>query len=77
MTTGARQVAASNQRQRIPNEAAIGLEDLTNEELAWRSVHHEDARYRAYAGWELEYRETFGLETYIDHDSGELRRRQT
>jgi hypothetical protein len=71
------QVALSNQRQRIPTGILAGFEAITNQELAfWADDEHLPADLRAYCGWELEYREAFGIEVYIDAESGELKRRR-
>lgn len=72
MTNGAFLVAAEQQRQRIPTRFLLLFEEFTNEELASisRDWKLQNAELRAFAGWELDYREAFGVDVY--YDDGEL-----
>lgn len=71
------QVAATDLRRRIPDRWLIEFDGMTNDEMAWFSENADDAEVRAWCGWELEYREAFKIEVYIDHESGELKRRRS
>lgn len=57
-----RMIAAERQRERIPTAYLLSFEDLTSDELAFMAQNHDDGSTRAYAGWELEYREAFSIE---------------
>lgn len=73
MTTGTRQIAAENQRRRIPDRWLIEFDGMTNAELAWFAEDQQiKAEVRSYCGWELEYREEFGISVYIDPNTAEL-----
>lgn len=71
------QVAATNQRQKIPAIWLVEFEGITDDELAWITANGATAELRAYAGWELEYRESFGIEVGYDEASNEIKRRRT
>lgn len=66
-------IAAESQRRRIPSEWLIEFESMTNEELAWFASTALKDVTRAYCGWELEYREAFGIDVTMG-DNGELKR---
>lgn len=77
MTTGMAQVAAENQRRRIPERWVITFTEVTNSELA--SMTRDDKlrpEVRAYALWEIEYREAFGIEVFYDEKQDGIRRRR-
>lgn len=77
MTSASMQaVAAENQRRRIPDKVLIRLEEVTNDELAWLATNGKTTELRSYAGWELEYREAFDIEAYIDFETNEIKRRR-
>lgn len=62
MPTEAEKVAAGQQRQRIPTEVLVELDRITNESLLFLSNGSTGRlEWRVYAGWELEYREAFGV----------------
>lgn len=74
MASPVEQVAAEHQRQLIPAHLLFIFEDTTNEGLLSMT---KDAmigiKTRTFAGWELEYREAFGIEVFYDK-AGELHR---
>lgn len=76
MTSGPRQIAAEQTRRQIPTHWQIEFHDWTNSALASAS---SDARgrpaNRAYAQWELDYREAFGV--LVDYDPAGILRRRT
>lgn len=74
MSTATQQIAAETQRRRIPDEWLVQFDGMTNEELAWFAENADHATCRSYCGWELEYRESFGIEVYIDPKDGTLQR---
>ena len=56
------QVAATEQRKRVPTEWQIVFQDWTNASLL--SLSNDDTappNIRAYAGWELDYRIAFDI----------------
>lgn len=74
MATQSEQIAISQQRQNIPAEMLLFFDDWTNEALDSLTKDAKCApKRRAYAGWELEYREAFGIELFYDK-AGELHR---
>lgn len=77
MTTGMAQVAAENQRRKIPERWSITFTEVTNDELA--SMTRDDKlrpEVKAYALWEIEYREAFGIEVFYDEKQEGIRRRR-
>ncbi len=83
MTTPTKQIAAEKQRDRIPTEWLIEFDSWTNDALATLSADPKvTGRIKVYAGWELEYREAYGIELYYENEGtkqvGEIvKRRQT
>lgn len=91
MTTASAQIAAENQRRRIPDRWLVDFNDMTDAELAdladTAEIHNKvsekestrdkqptsSSQLRAFAGWELEYREAFGISVGIDK-AGKLTR---
>ena len=77
MTTNMQSVSAESQRRRIPTEMLMTFEEITNAELASIAIDDKlKAETRAFAGWELEYRETFGIEVYYDAEADLIKRRR-
>lgn len=77
MTTNAgRGIAAENQRRRIPDKWAIQFTEFTNEEIKWLASEAVSLEVRAYAAWEAEYREAYGIEMYLDYETAQLKRRR-
>jgi len=77
MTTGAMQIAAERQRERIPTPYLMQFEEITNVELA--SMAGDDGcpqKWRTFCGWELDYREAFGIDVYYDEKADAIRRRR-
>ena len=72
MTTGTMQIAAERQRERIPTGYLMQFEEITNAELASMALESGGCpqEWRSYAGWELEYRESFGIDVYYDEKAG-------
>lgn len=61
------QVAAQHQRHLIPARWLIVFEQITDYELASMAVDEElGPELQAYCGWELEYREAYGIAVYYD-----------
>lgn len=55
-------IAADNQRKLIPREWLIVFNEWTNESLKSLAADvTAQSDQRAYAGWELDYREAFGI----------------
>ena len=76
MTTNMQSVSAESQRRRIPTETLMTFEEITNAELASIAIDDKlKAETRAFAGWELEYREAFSIEVYYDEADLIKRRR--
>ena len=62
MATAGEQVAASQQRQRIPTEWQVEFQTWTSESLLSLSEDEiVQPKVRAYASWELDYRIAFGI----------------
>ena len=62
MATAAEQVAASQQRNKVPTEWQIVFQDWTNGSLLSLSNDADvSPSLRAYAGWELDYRIAFDI----------------
>ena len=70
------QVAATDNRRRIPDRWLMEFDGMTNAEMAWFSDNADDTEVRAWCGWELEYREAFRVEVYIDAKTGDLKRKR-
>ena len=65
MTQGTNQVAASQQRARIPTEWLVELQTWSDDALLSLSRDVVVApSIRAYAGWELDYRIAFAVEVH-------------
>ena len=72
-----RMIATDRQRSHIPLRYQVTFEEVTNAEL--RSMNEDQklrAETRAYAGWELDYREASGIEVYYDDKADEIKRRK-
>lgn len=77
MTTGASQIATEQQRRHIPQRWLLAFTEVTSAELASMTRDQKlRPEVRAYALWELEYREAFGQEVIYDADSNEIKRRR-
>ena len=77
MTSNVAMVAAEHQRQRIPALWLMEFEDWTNASLAGLSADPVVGReIKAWAGWELEYREAFNVVVDYDPSTWQLRRRR-
>lgn len=90
MTSASAQIAAENQRRRIPDRWLVRFNDLTDGELADLADNAEirrpqrdrddrettSADLRAWAGWELEYREAFGISVHINGEGKVSRTRR-
>lgn len=77
MTSNVEAVAIANQRSKIPTHYAVLFEQVANEELASLSVDDGlKPETRAYAGWELDYREAMGIEVYYDAKTDSIKRRR-
>lgn len=78
MTTGTVQIAAERQRERIPTGFLVQFEEVTNAELASMATESGGCpqQWRTYAGWELEFREAFGIDVYYEATADEIRRRR-
>lgn len=77
MTSNVEAVAVANLRAKIPTAYAVTFEQMTNNELA--SMASDDklkTEIRAYAGWELDYREAMGIEVFYDADADQIKRRR-
>ena len=75
MTTN--QVAASQQRERIPTNYLLQFDGLTNAELA--SMSRDELcpeKWRSFCLWEMEYREVMGVELYYDADADAIKRKR-
>ena len=76
--TTTEQVALNQQRQLIPGQWLIEFDAWTNDALDSLARDGKvTGKAKTYAGWELEYREAFGI--FVDYDpddNWELRRRQ-
>jgi len=78
MTSGAAQVSAESQRRRIPERWQLTFVQVTDDELAGMASDDKlRPEVRAYALWELEYREAFGVEVYYDDKGDAIKRRRT
>jgi uncharacterized surface anchored protein len=77
VTTNTEAVAIATQRAKIPTKYAITFEQITNAELA--SMTRDDylkAEVKAYAGWELDYREAMEITVYYEANSDQIKRRK-
>lgn len=73
MATQAEQIAAEQQRRHIPAKTLINFDALTNDELDWLSKDNASStETRTFAGWELEYREAFGIVCFLRQEDGEF-----
>jgi len=78
MTTNMQSVSAESQRRRIPTEMLMTFDEITNVELASMATDDKlKAETRAFTGWELEYREAFGIEVYYDIEADMIKRRRS
>jgi hypothetical protein len=77
MTNAQVAIAAENQRRKIPDRWALTFTEITNVELASITTDEKlRPEVRAYALWELEYREAFGIEVVYDAESDQIKRRR-
>lgn len=77
MTSNVEAVAIANQRAKIPTNIAVTFEQMTNDELASMALDDKlKPDTRAYAGWELDYREAMSIEVYYDADADLIKRRK-
>ena len=77
MTSNVQMIAAEHQRQRIPAQWLIEFEDWTDDSLASLASDPKvsNREVKAWAGWELEYREAFGIVVDYGPDWNVRRRR--
>ena len=65
MPTQVEQIAASKQREHIPQQVLLIFEDTTNDGLMSMAIDEWlGAKLRAFAAWELEYRQAFGVDVF-------------
>lgn len=78
MTTNMQAVSSESQRRRIPTPYLMDFEEMTNVELASMTLDDRlKSETRAFAGWELDYRESFGIEVFYDENSDVIKRKRT
>lgn len=71
------QVSAETNRRRIPDRYAVTFVEMTNDELASMATDSKlRSEVRAFALWEMEFREAAGIEVYYDADTDSIRRRR-
>ena len=76
MTNAQASIAAEKQRERVPTVYLVQFEEITNVELASMCTGDScPTQWKAYAGWELEYREAFRIDVYYDAETDAIKRR--
>ena len=71
-------IAAEKQRDRIPTAFQMQFHEITNAELGSMSRGDTCPReWRTYSAWELEYRESAGIDVVYDADTDSLKRKRT
>lgn len=79
MASQVEQIAANQQRQHIPESLMLLFEDTTNDGLLSMATDEDlGPKVKAFAAWELEYRQAFGVDVFWHEETlgpkGEQRR---